>query len=92
MDTIYSFRVVSTKPGITEPTRTQSNQQLTPKRNKMKTKVVMLCSLLALSLGGAVIGCGGDAPKPALSPTTTHVDASSEAAPATPAMPEAAPK
>jgi hypothetical protein len=55
----------------------------------MKTKIVLLCSLLALSLGGAVIGCGGTDPNPPEPEPTTHVDASSEAAPATPAMPEA---
>jgi hypothetical protein len=54
----------------------------------MKTKIVVRCSLLALTLGGAIIGCGGGNPDPTPDPHE-DADASSDAAPATPAMPEA---
>jgi hypothetical protein len=56
----------------------------------MKTKIVVRCSLLALTLGGAIIGCGGGGTNPTPDPDPREdADASSDAAPATPAMPEA---
>jgi len=73
------------------PTHNNSSQ----KKNKMKNKIVLLGSLLALSLGGgcAVIGCGGTDPNPPTPDPYSREDAapapsSTASAPPTPAMPE----